>query len=62
MFKDIKTTDRRMNFNTDLIETLELQNMLQQAVQVCSRQIGKQNNQTGIERLLPITRTPSFLC
>ncbi|VVC86289.1 succinate dehydrogenase [ubiquinone] flavoprotein subunit, mitochondrial-like isoform X1 [Leptidea sinapis] len=35
-FSDIKVTDQRLNFNTDLIEALELQNMLQAAVQVVS--------------------------
>ncbi|KAI5646973.1 FAD binding domain-containing protein [Phthorimaea operculella] len=34
MFQDIKVSDRRLNYNTDLIETLELQNMLQVAIQV----------------------------
>ncbi|KAL4717462.1 hypothetical protein ACJJTC_000611 [Scirpophaga incertulas] len=33
-FKDIKVTDRRLNWNSDLIETLELQNMLETATQV----------------------------
>jgi len=32
-FKDIGTTDRSMVWNTDLIETLELENLLNQAVQ-----------------------------
>jgi succinate dehydrogenase (ubiquinone) flavoprotein subunit len=35
-FKDVKTTDRSMIWNTDLIETLELQNLLAQVrVYVC---------------------------
>ncbi|XP_052746684.1 succinate dehydrogenase [ubiquinone] flavoprotein subunit, mitochondrial-like [Bicyclus anynana] len=33
-FFDIKVTDQRKNWNSDLIEALELQNMLQTAVQV----------------------------
>ncbi|XP_026742203.1 succinate dehydrogenase [ubiquinone] flavoprotein subunit, mitochondrial-like [Trichoplusia ni] len=33
-FADIRVVDRRFNWNTDLIEVLELQNMLQLAVQV----------------------------
>ncbi|CAG4984095.1 unnamed protein product [Parnassius apollo] len=33
-FEQIHVTDTRLNWNTDLIETLELQNMLQTAVQV----------------------------
>ncbi|XP_031767341.1 succinate dehydrogenase [ubiquinone] flavoprotein subunit, mitochondrial-like [Galleria mellonella] len=33
-FDQIRVTDRRLNWNSDLIETLELQNMLQMAVQV----------------------------
>eukprot|EP01127_Copromyxa_protea_P000633 TRINITY_DN10539_c0_g1_i1.p1 TRINITY_DN10539_c0_g1~~TRINITY_DN10539_c0_g1_i1.p1 ORF type:complete len:633 (-),score=161.01 TRINITY_DN10539_c0_g1_i1:94-1992(-) len=33
MHKDIKTTDRSLVWNTDLIETLELQNLMTQAVQ-----------------------------
>ncbi|CAH4038962.1 unnamed protein product [Pieris brassicae] len=38
-FKDLKITDQKKNYNTDLIESLELQNMLQAAVQVvaCAR-------------------------
>lgn len=28
MFKDVKTTDRGLVWNTDLIETLELENLL----------------------------------
>eukprot|EP00164_Ancoracysta_twista_P004330 GFYU01005834.1.p1 GENE.GFYU01005834.1~~GFYU01005834.1.p1 ORF type:complete len:624 (-),score=214.77 GFYU01005834.1:307-2178(-) len=32
-FKDVKTTDRGMIWNTDLIETLELENLLTQAAQ-----------------------------
>ncbi|CAG9137539.1 unnamed protein product [Plutella xylostella] len=35
-FKNIKVVDRGAHYNTDLIETLELQNMLQLAVQVAS--------------------------
>ena len=31
-FKDVRTTDRSLIWNTDLIETLELQNLLQNAV------------------------------
>jgi len=27
-FKDVKTTDRSLTWNTDLIETLELENLL----------------------------------
>lgn len=33
MFKDVKTTDRGLIWNTDLVETLELQNLLANAVQ-----------------------------
>lgn len=33
-FDDIRITDTRLNWNSDLIEALELQNMLQAAVQV----------------------------
>ncbi|XP_045784400.1 succinate dehydrogenase [ubiquinone] flavoprotein subunit, mitochondrial-like [Maniola jurtina] len=33
-FKDIRVTDQRKNWNSDLVEALELQNMLQTAVQV----------------------------
>ncbi|CAF4918462.1 unnamed protein product [Pieris macdunnoughi] len=33
-FKDLKITDQKKNFNTDLIESLELQNMLRAAVQM----------------------------
>lgn len=32
-FKDVKTTDRSLTWNTDLIETLELENLL-----LCARQ------------------------
>lgn len=35
-FAHIRTTDRSKNWNSDVIETLELQNMLQLAVQVQS--------------------------
>ncbi|KAI8430544.1 hypothetical protein MSG28_000779 [Choristoneura fumiferana] len=35
-FENIRTTDRHKNWNSDVIETLELQNMLQQAVQVAA--------------------------
>ncbi|XP_017840702.2 LOW QUALITY PROTEIN: succinate dehydrogenase [ubiquinone] flavoprotein subunit, mitochondrial [Drosophila busckii] len=34
MFKDVKVTDRTMVWNTDLVETLELQNMLANAVHI----------------------------
>ncbi|CAG9558203.1 unnamed protein product [Danaus chrysippus] len=34
LFKEIRVTDQRKNWNSDLIEALELQNMVQTAVQV----------------------------
>ncbi|CAF4918472.1 unnamed protein product [Pieris macdunnoughi] len=37
-FKDLKITDQKKNFNTDLIESLELQNMLRAAVQSIIRE------------------------
>lgn len=33
-FKDLKITDQNKNFNTELIETLEFQNLMQLAVHV----------------------------
>ncbi|XP_062526697.1 succinate dehydrogenase [ubiquinone] flavoprotein subunit, mitochondrial isoform X2 [Bombyx mori] len=33
-FKDLRVTDRRLNWNSDLVESLELQNMLQLAIQL----------------------------